>query len=102
MGTKIKFYNYSVNQPIFEKMKLALLLICIVVGTMKLSSAIPLAVGSGRMNEERISDEHKGWNGINGKYSGERSQNWMYRCECVVAGTCLSECPPTSQNRKSD
>merc|ERR1712062_579134 len=106
MGHKISIYSYSENQPIFEKMKLALLLICIVVGAMKLSSANPLVVGSGVINEERIADEHKGWNGINGKYSGERIQR-RFSCDftnrfCGKRGENMMQNGPGAEQKRQN
>merc|ERR1711894_390845 len=61
MGTKLNLRLILQNQPIIEKMKIALLLICIIVGTMKISSAKPLEAereyrmtGEGRTRDERI------------------------------------------------
>merc|ERR1712226_279542 len=63
MGKKLNFRLILkiTNQPILEKMKIALILICIIVGTMKASSAKPLEAergyrmtGEGRTRDERI------------------------------------------------
>merc|ERR1711894_645226 len=62
MGTKLNLRLILQNQPIIEKMKIALLLICIIVCTMKASSAKPLEAerGYGMTGEERPRDERIG------------------------------------------